>query len=109
MGDLALKILIDGEQAQSSPWSIARPGFSLRAVAPCGMADSFSLPQPTAARRLACARCGTAFDCSLGGGCWCADEPYRLPLPDRTAQDCLCPQCLRKLAASAGATPGPAR
>ena len=40
---------------------------------------------PNAARRLACARCGTAFDCSLGGGCWCADEPYRLPMPDSAA------------------------
>jgi hypothetical protein len=56
---------------------------------------------PAAARRLACARCGTAFDCSLGGGCWCADEPYRLPMPDTAAEDCLCPACLRAAAAAA--------
>ncbi|HZO47838.1 MAG TPA: cysteine-rich CWC family protein [Xanthobacteraceae bacterium] len=68
-------------------------------------------PKPSAARRLACARCGTAFDCSLGGGCWCADEPYRLPMPDSAAQDspqdCLCPACLRAAAAAAGKSPAP--
>jgi hypothetical protein len=49
-------------------------------------------------RKLACARCGAAFDCNLEGGCWCAAEPYRLPMLD-AAQDCLCPACLRKAAA----------
>jgi len=49
-------------------------------------------------RRLTCARCGTAFDCNLGGGCWCAAEPYRLPMPDRATEDCLCPTCLRQAA-----------
>ncbi|MGC1464101.1 MAG: cysteine-rich CWC family protein [Pseudolabrys sp.] len=51
-------------------------------------------------RRLTCAQCGTAFDCGLGGECWCAAEPYRLPLPDTTAEDCLCPACLRARAAA---------
>ena len=55
---------------------------------------------PSANRRLACARCGAAFNCSLGGGCWCADEPYRLPMPDTAAEDCLCPACLRAAAAA---------
>jgi hypothetical protein len=55
-------------------------------------------PADTSPRRLACARCGTAFDCSLDGGCWCAEEPYRLPLPEANAGDCLCPACLRRLA-----------
>jgi len=55
-------------------------------------------------RRLACARCGTAFDCGLGGECWCAAEPYRLPLtPAGQTEDCLCPTCLRKAAAEAQA------
>nr|WP_291617289.1 cysteine-rich CWC family protein [Bradyrhizobium sp.] len=49
-------------------------------------------------RRLACSACGTEFSCSLAGGCWCADESFRLPLP-ADASDCLCPDCLRKLAA----------
>ncbi|HEY7998236.1 MAG TPA: cysteine-rich CWC family protein, partial [Pseudolabrys sp.] len=49
-------------------------------------------------------RCGTAFDCGLGGAspgeCWCAAEPYRLPLTAAGAsEDCLCPECLRKAAA----------
>jgi len=53
-------------------------------------------------RRLNCARCGTAFKCSLGGGCWCAAEPYRLPISEQTTEDCLCPACLRAAAAAAG-------
>ena len=57
-------------------------------------------PESTATRRLTCARCGAAFDCSLGGGCWCADEPYRLPMPETAAEDCLCPACLRAKAAN---------
>jgi hypothetical protein len=56
--------------------------------------------ETTPPRRLACARCGTVFDCSLGGGCWCAAEPYRLPMPDEAAADCLCPDCLRAKAAA---------
>jgi Cysteine-rich CWC len=60
--------------------------------------------QPAAARRLACARCGAAFDCGLGAGCWCRDEPYRLPMSQTTNEDCLCPACLRKAAAA-----GPSR
>ena len=56
-------------------------------------------------RTLACMRCGTAFGCNLGGDCWCADESFRLPLPAGGAEDCLCPDCLRKLAGQrAGAT-----
>jgi hypothetical protein len=57
-------------------------------------------PSPaTAPRRLICARCGTVFDCGLGSECWCAAEPYRLPMPDSAAEDCLCPACLRAAAA----------
>ncbi|MPZ41030.1 MAG: hypothetical protein GEU95_23895 [Rhizobiales bacterium] len=58
--------------------------------------------EPTAPRRLSCARCGAAFDCSLGGRCWCASEPYRFPMPDSTAEDCLCPACLKAAAAAQG-------
>jgi hypothetical protein len=57
--------------------------------------------EPTAARRLACARCGAAFNCQLGGSCWCAAEPYRLPMPEGTTEDCLCPACLRAAAGHA--------
>ncbi|MSO67440.1 MAG: hypothetical protein EXR03_09250 [Pseudolabrys sp.] len=59
-------------------------------------------PQATSKpRKLACARCGAAFECGLGGECWCAAEPYRLPVTDAAAEDCLCPACLRKAAALA--------
>jgi hypothetical protein len=55
---------------------------------------------PNPPRRLACARCGTTFECGLGGECWCTAEPYRLPLTAAGAsEDCLCPACLRKAAA----------
>jgi Cysteine-rich CWC len=57
-------------------------------------------------RRLACTRCGAGFDCRLDDGCWCADESFRLPMPDAAAEDCLCPACLRAVAtAAAGAKP----
>ncbi|MGN6572330.1 MAG: cysteine-rich CWC family protein [Pseudolabrys sp.] len=53
------------------------------------------LPQP---RRLACVRCGAAFDCGLSAECWCAAMPTRLPMPGDKTEDCLCPDCLRKAA-----------
>jgi hypothetical protein len=54
-------------------------------------------PQPVTQRDLTCARCGTVFICNAGdhGRCWCAAEPYRLPMPASADEDCLCPTCLR--------------
>jgi Cysteine-rich CWC len=55
-------------------------------------------------RPLACERCGAEFTCGRdsAAGCWCAAEPYRLPMPAPgkagTSGDCLCPSCLRALA-----------
>jgi hypothetical protein len=58
-------------------------------------------------RRLACARCGTTFECgSTAGQCWCAAEDFRLPMPAE-GEDCLCPACLRKMAAQAASAPEP--
>jgi hypothetical protein len=48
-------------------------------------------------RRLACHRCGTEFTCGLSDQCWCAEETARLPKPVAD-EDCLCRECLRKLA-----------
>jgi hypothetical protein len=50
-----------------------------------------------ASRRLACAGCGAEFSCSLSGPCWCSDEAFQLPMPT-DGGDCLCPDCLRKMA-----------
>jgi hypothetical protein len=54
-----------------------------------------------APRALLCAQCGAAFTCGGDDGCWCAAEPYRVPMPEAGAGDCLCPACLREKAAAA--------
>ena len=71
--------------------------------------NDFMIPATTEQRlplrRLACARCGTAFECGTGGSggaCWCVDEAYRMPMPVDSREDCLCPACLRAAAAAAG-------
>jgi hypothetical protein len=52
-------------------------------------------------RPLICPRCGANFECRPAGGCWCADEDFRLPLDAAAvAEGCLCPDCLRKAAAT---------
>jgi hypothetical protein len=51
-------------------------------------------------RRIACSRCGTEFTCSLAGPCWCAEETVRLPMAIDAGEDCLCRECLRKMAAA---------
>jgi len=54
-------------------------------------------------RRLACEKCGTEFSCSLSGPCWCREESFRLPMP-AGGGDCLCPDCLRSMAAQAASS-----
>jgi len=58
------------------------------------MTNRLETPAP---RRVACTACGTEFSCSLSGDCWCAEETARLPMP-LANEDCLCRECLRKLA-----------
>jgi len=65
-------------------------------------------PEPafTPVRTVTCARCGASFGCGLSAECWCASMPARLPLPDDKAEDCLCPDCLRRAAdLTSGNTP----
>jgi hypothetical protein len=57
--------------------------------------------EKSASRRLACSRCGTEFVCSLAGPCWCAEEAVRLPMTVAAGEDCLCRDCLRKVARAA--------
>ena len=59
-----------------------------------------------ATRQWRCERCGTVFGCrNLGDAenCWCSQEAFQLPvpLPDDVGpfEDCLCPRCLREIAA----------
>jgi hypothetical protein len=63
------------------------------------MTNRLEYPAPTS-RRLACAGCGAEFSCSLSGPCWCAEETARLPMP-ADGGDCLCRDCLRKMAQTA--------
>ncbi|HEU0082579.1 MAG TPA: hypothetical protein VFQ87_06860 [Bradyrhizobium sp.] len=63
------------------------------------MANNLEIPVDTL-RRLVCSRCGTEFCCGLSGPCWCAEETARLPMP-ADGGDCLCRECLRKLATHA--------
>jgi hypothetical protein len=65
-------------------------------------------PPSTGARRIVCAHCGAPFECRLGGGCWCAAEEFRLPMPECAAEDCLCPACLRANALAHHAKPAKA-
>jgi hypothetical protein len=50
-----------------------------------------------------CSRCGASFSCNPAGACWCKEEPDRLPMPPAIEKDaaCVCPSCLRALAADA--------
>ncbi len=58
-----------------------------------------------ASRQTRCERCGAVFGCrNLGDGlCWCSAEAFRLPVPLPEGvgpyRDCLCPACLREVAA----------
>jgi hypothetical protein len=60
------------------------------------MSDLQATDKPTV-RQTTCSRCGTVFGCGVEtGGCWCAAEPYRLPMPaPHENETCWCPACLR--------------
>ena len=65
----------------------------------------------SAPRTLGCARCGAVFACRNDGSdrCWCGAEPFRLPMPLPADvglfDDCLCPACLRAVAADLARRP----
>jgi hypothetical protein len=53
-----------------------------------------------------CQRCNAAFGCGADvGHCWCSEQSFRMPLPKPGVSefsDCLCPACLRAVAAERG-------
>ena len=65
-----------------------------------------------ATRTLVCEACGASFGCTTGvaGSCWCAEEAFRLPVPLPPGVgpygECLCPDCLRNVAAELAALTG---
>ena len=45
-----------------------------------------------------CPQCGVPFECRQETGCWCAELPWKIPVPEDKrdpAKGCLCPECLR--------------
>lgn len=71
------------------------------------MTDASSTWDPAlATRQWRCERCGTVFGCrdkGETGSCWCSMEEFALPVPLPEGvgpfEDCLCPACLREVAA----------
>jgi hypothetical protein len=82
--------------------SAIRPSNGALTPPPSDPAMTASTPP----RHLTCPRCGAGFECRTDGGCWCNDEPFRMPLDEAAiAEGCLCPTCLRKAAAEAEGPP----
>lgn len=44
-------------------------------------------------RMKTCSRCKKTFSC-YSTGCWCSELPQVMPFPG--AEDCMCPDCLKK-------------
>ena len=68
------------------------------------MTDAAVSQPKSGPRQLACARCGVAFACNLGGPCWCGEVGTKFPLPKPGEpsptgfDDCLCRDCLQAVA-----------
>jgi hypothetical protein len=43
-----------------------------------------------------CSQCNATISCEPEHGCWCADFPHVLPVPDEATTGCLCRSCLTK-------------
>jgi hypothetical protein len=41
-----------------------------------------------------CPNCGTPFTCNPNAGCWCAELPNLMPVPNPGTGACLCRNCL---------------
>lgn len=55
------------------------------------MSDDVRQPEVTQ-----CPKCGEAFECSGGSGCWCAQLPHVLPCSRCSDATCFCPSCLKE-------------
>ena len=58
------------------------------------------------AKEKRCSKCGLAFDCGGLFGCWCRDvklSEAQLAMLRKRYVDCLCPTCLKALAADISA------
>ena len=60
------------------------------------------------AKEKSCSKCGTAFDCGGLFGCWCSEvtltQAQLAAMRERYA-DCLCPACLKAIAAGTADIP----
>lgn len=43
-----------------------------------------------------CSQCSSPISCKPEGGCWCAEYPNRLRVPEKGVGGCVCPNCLQK-------------
>ncbi|HET9831862.1 MAG TPA: cysteine-rich CWC family protein [Vicinamibacterales bacterium] len=58
------------------------------------------------AKEKRCSKCGLAFDCGGLFGCWCRDvklSEAQLAMLRKRYVDCLCPTCLKAVAADISA------
>jgi hypothetical protein len=41
-----------------------------------------------------CSRCGVPMVCGPEGGCWCAELPHLMRVPEKGTAGCMCRECL---------------
>ncbi len=65
------------------------------------ISEGFLNPSVSATVEKKCLRCGEPFSCQQEAGCWCATmrlDPATLAELRTRFSDCLCEDCLRRLA-----------
>jgi hypothetical protein len=69
-----------------------RPEYSLHSVyLPQSVLNPHNLDMQTF-----CAQCHAPMSCDRDNGCWCAEFPKVMPVPEDKSQGCLCRECLTK-------------
>jgi len=46
------------------------------------------------AMEILCSRCGVPMVCGPEGGCWCAELPHLMRVPEKGTAGCMCRECL---------------
>ncbi len=61
-----------------------------------GLLANRSSDQHNARMETFCSQCNTPITCMPEAGCWCAELPNSLPVPNDKNEGCLCRDCLAK-------------